>query len=523
MPARPASALAIALAPAPAAPAELPAPAPRGRRGWLVVGLVLAAAATAAVFFTDDPLYLRVALLAVCWAFVVAAFLAGDRRADRLAAAGREAELRHAYALELEREVSARHAYEVQLESRLRREAEDAMRTELTQLRGELAGLGTLRDEVAAIGQLRTELAALTELRGELAGLGELRTDLGRMRSELTEQLSGELLVERMVMRAQSVRGPAQPTGEPSDARTLEGVPAWEAPEGWEVDRWAETHVVPAEPRAAAPDLWPAAADGPEVHVSRADPPAVPTVSSADVTQARPETRVAADEPAPRLVGGPPPVPPPAPPRVVPPSPLEWLGERSLVDEHGRPTGELPVAVPEEPRRHRRRAPEPADDGLLDRPASPLPVPAYEPPSLPPVPADEPPALPPLSSGTSSAAPADPAPSRYDSSAYDEMLFGTSVLRPSTDVPADEPGPGGQPWSPAAPGGSSFGARDHDPAGYRDGPAAPREPSGHARLEQILAESGVEAPSGSRSRRRRYRDEDGGTGEDDVLARLLGR
>src|SRR3954469_7744367 len=149
-----------------------------GRRGWLVLGLVLAAGATAAVLVTDDARLLRVALLGMCWAFVITAFLAGDRRADQLAAAAREAELRHAYDLELEREVIARHQYEAQLEGRLRHEAERAMRGELT--------------------QLRVELAAVTEL----------RTDLGRLRAELTEQLSGELLVERTVMRAQSVRGP---------------------------------------------------------------------------------------------------------------------------------------------------------------------------------------------------------------------------------------------------------------------------------------------------------------------------
>src|ERR1700712_423668 len=126
-------------------PSPRPAPAPvieepssSGRRGWLLLGLLLAAGATAAVFFTENPLYLRIALLAVCWAFVVAAFLAGSRRTDQVLAAGREAELRHAYDLELEREVAARQEYEVDLASRLRQESEEAMRGELAQLRTEL-------------------------------------------------------------------------------------------------------------------------------------------------------------------------------------------------------------------------------------------------------------------------------------------------------------------------------------------------------------------------------------------------
>src|SRR4051812_43708706 len=272
-----------------AAPPERPAARPASdaspsgsRRGWLAVGLVLAAGATAAVFFTEDPLYLRVALLAVCWAFVVAAFLAGSHRTDQVAAAAREAELRHAYDLELEREVAARHEHEAELERRLRRDAEGAVRAELTGLRSEMAGLSALRDDLAAVSQLRADLA----------GLGELRADLGRIRTELTEQLSGGLLIERMVMRAQSVRGPV-PAGSGSAAdRTLEGSTSWD------VDRWAETRVVPAEPV----------------------------------------------EPAPRPIAGPPPVPRRVPPPVStrsaprseettalrrPPSPLGWLGGRA--------------------------------------------------------------------------------------------------------------------------------------------------------------------------------------------------
>src|SRR4051812_995341 len=214
----------------PAARPAIDAPPSGGRRGWLAVGLVLAAGATAAVFFTEAPRYLRIALLAVCWAFVVAAFLAGNRRADQVAAAAREAELRHAYDLELEREVAARHEYEAELERRLRRDAEGAVRTEL-------AGLSALREDLAAVSQLRADLA----------GVGELRADLGRIRTELTEQLSGELLFERMVMRAQSVRGPVQAgTGSAAD-RTLEGSTSWD------VDRWTETRVVPAEPVGPPP------------------------------------------------------------------------------------------------------------------------------------------------------------------------------------------------------------------------------------------------------------------------------
>ena len=349
-----------------------------GRRIGLGIGLLLAAGGTAAALATEDPLHLRVALLAVCWAFVLAALLAGDRRADQVAAAAREAELRHTYELELEREVAARHAYEADLESRLRREAEDAVRGELTRLRGELTGLSQLQGELAGLGQFRTELA----------GLGELRNDLSRMRSELTEQLSGELLIERMVMRAQSVRGPATPAADTADSRTLggttDGRPAGRTG-GWDVDRWAESRVVPAEP-------------------------------------------------APRPIASPPPVPPPA-------------------------STASPVLAP--------------------------------------------------------------APS-YDSSRYDDLLFGSG--------PEPEPSPSEE--APSWSGSTSYDASGYSTA-YAAPPAVPpvaepvpgsgREPSGHARLEQILADSGVPAPTGGRSRRRRYRDEDDDASGDDVLARVLGR
>ena len=397
------------------APAALPGAAGVARRGRLVVGLVLVAGATAAALLTDDPLHLRLALLAVCWAFVVAAFLAGDRRADQVAAAGREAELRHAYDLEVEREVSARHAYQAELEARLRRESEQALRAELVQLRVQLAGLSTLPGE----------LAALPEIRSELAGLAELRSELGRMRTELTEQLSGELLVERMVMRAQSVRGPGQPAADRGDGRTLGSAPSrealsWEPPShdplsavspsgpgagGWDADRWAETRVVPAEPV----------------------------------------------RPAPRPPAGTPPVHPPV-------RTSGWADERATAVD--RPTAALGGSV---------------EDSVPAHPAA----------------------------GRATTA------GSYDAAAYDELLFGTASVSSSRTDHRD--------GSPSY--GSAAGPSEPD----EPAPGRGTEPPGHARLEQILAGSGVPAPTGARSRRRRYRDEDGGTAGDDVLARVLGR
>jgi hypothetical protein len=492
----------------------------------LVLGLVLAAGATAAVFFTENPLYLRVALLAVCWAFVVAAFLAGNRRADQLAAAAHEVELRHAYDLELEREVAARHEYEAELESRLRHETEDAVRAELSQLRGELAALTEMKGELAGLGELR---AALT-------GLGELRADLGRMRSELTEQLSGELHIERMVMRAQSVRGPAPSASGQDDRRTVDGVAAW-APQvsgsagGWEVDRWAESRVVPAE-----------AAPRPVLGQPPVPPPADSWLGAEPAAGRRPpspiEWLVEESVLEPWV-------------QPSPPSPREWLGDRALLDEHGNPTGELPAAVggpAPEPSRHRRSA-ETDDDRPASWAARPSELPSYG------TPAHGTPVEPPPVHATAAH------DSPYDGPAYDELLFGTSA-----PAPAYQPGPAVEPspyeWPafeapsygapsyeapsyeapsyevasakvpsvessshPATSGETELGngSTSYDASGYAGRPAqsGEQESSGHARLEQILAESGVQPPSGARPRRRRYRDEAGESADDDVLARVL--
>src|SRR5215218_3538813 len=219
-----------------------------GRTLLLAGGFLLAALATLAVFLTDNAQYLRVAVVAVAWAFVLAMFAAGRRGTDRAAAAAREAELRRAYELELEREVAARREYELGLESELRRETEDAMRYELDALRGDIAGLAGLRDEVARVSELRGDLAALsslredvarvaalrddvaalTSLRHDLGQLAELRSEMGRLRAELTEQLSSEMLVERIVMRTQASRLPADP-GRPDIAvRPLDVPAAWQ-------------------------------------------------------------------------------------------------------------------------------------------------------------------------------------------------------------------------------------------------------------------------------------------------------
>ena len=253
----------------------------------LVLGFALAIAATLAVFLTEDALYLRLAVIAVAWAFVIAAFAAGRRSTDQAVAAGREAELRQAYELELEREVAARREFELTLENQLRREAQEAMRAELDQMRADLASVAQLRDQ--------------------LAGLGELRADMGRLRRELTEQLSGEMLVERIVMRTQSIRMPAdRPLLGAPDARLLEGTPLSEPVV--EQPRRAVPPPVPAPPgpaestqalpRVVEPEPEPEPAPGPTTgsHAALWDAPAAVARTPQDGPAPRRHRRAAPEE-----------------------------------------------------------------------------------------------------------------------------------------------------------------------------------------------------------------------------------
>lgn len=526
-------------------PSHLAGPAvrsvePTARRGGglralgLVVGLLLALAGTAAVFFTEDPLYLRVALLATCWAFLVAAFLAGGRRADQVAAESREVELRHAYDLELEREVAARKAHEVELERRLRREAEEGMRRELAALRADLAGLA--------------------HLRGDLAALGELRNDLGRLRSELTEQLSGELLIERMVMRAQAVRVPADPAG--GDGRGLDGALSADAPRSasWE-QRTTVEHRPDREDAAAGRAL---AAPPPSVVLPVPGPP----------------SGIPADRPE------------PLPRAARPPAPATSTRGPARVDDDPAevPAPSRPVGSPRPGPRWEPVSAEsapllPSSPALDLRPAAPSPGPddpgpteatrAAEPPApsaeAPAPPAERPPATgerptpAPRSRyrvGLDAAPPADAAaPHRHRRAADpDEHRLPTGETRaahgpapePEAAAASARPGPTWEPaaaapdvsWTPPAwtwPPAAEAAAPEPTSSEPSAWPAAPErvpasgatiapaeaQGSGHARLEQILADSGVSPTPGRR--RRRYRDEDDPQPPDDVLARVLGR
>jgi hypothetical protein len=510
------------------------AAASRSRTLILAGGFALAALATLAVFLTDNPQYLRVAVVAVAWAFVLATFAAGRRDTDRVAAAAREAELRQAYEAELDREVVARREYEADLEHQLRREAEDAMRYELDALRGDIAALSGLRDEVARVSELRGDLAALSGLRDEvtrvaalrddvaalmslrqdLGQMAELRADMGRLRAELTEQLSSEMLVERIVMRTQASRMPADsPRLDGGPGRALQGgswaddVPPRELTGGWpairldeprETSQFEEIRVersgvrppvpvdsrrpddrIPVRPEplpwdAPLPTWAPPGTSGWPVTPATAAWPGVPTPPDEHLS-----SRHAVDEPA-----GPPPTTmtpiapasiarPPAPVPPPPPAPPAWQTPSWQAPAWQTPPEPAPATTFQEVRRP-----------LVERPPVPPPGSATPPPS----PLDW------LAARALLDAPSPPAPAPAEA---------RTTHRPAVPPP---------PVRVDDRGGYRVAVREPEPA------TAPGSAS-ERRLADILAENGVPPASGGR-RRRRYRDEDE---PDDVLARVLGQ
>lgn len=580
----------------------------------LVGGFALAVAATLAVFLTDNPRYLRIAVVAVAWAFVLAAFAAGRRTGDRADARMRESRLRHAYELELEREVAARREYELALENELRRETEDSMRGELDALRRDIAmlsglrdevarvsalggdiraltdlrdqiarvaalqddvaalgalrhdvaALGALRHDVAALGALRDDVAGLASLREELGQLADLRADMGRLRAELTEQLSSEMLVERIVMRTQASRLPGEPGRVESGAgRALDSTPSWndDAPPreltgGWpaiRLDEPRETQQfeqvrrdrIPPRPPMPTPVHSPPPTPEPARQPSSWEPaswekpswekPSWETPSWETPSWEQPAWQSPAPEPqpweAPRTGWTSAPLPPlgtpsPAteafPAAPLPPGAASPLPSAPSADRWS-PSSEPDLS----PRRSRHSVDEPA-------PSLP-PATAAFPMAAPPVPSQPPP--PPMDWPASRSSFPEPAPpSRPEPEPrrrrHDEprAMPVPSEHAPTTQRPAvngrPSPTPRATPQAPPPAGPSTAPATvarpQFDRSAFRF--AAPETaalaaagPPPNPDLARILAENDSGPATGSR-RRRRYRDDDD---SDDVLARVL--
>lgn len=139
----------------------------------LLVGLALAVAATATLVLTEDQQLLQLAVLAALWAFLIAAFVAGQRHSG-----GEPAGTEAAPGTELE--LAQRREVELLTEVRLRREIEGSL----------LADISALRED-------------MTRLRNDTS---RMRDDTARLRQDILERWDGELHVERIAVRAESTR-----------------------------------------------------------------------------------------------------------------------------------------------------------------------------------------------------------------------------------------------------------------------------------------------------------------------------
>lgn len=128
--------------------------------------MALALAAAALLVLSDDARGLRLAVVSALWAALVGAFLAARYRRQVADREDEVADLQSVYELELEREVAARREYELEIEAESRKRIQEESRDDLD----------ALRDELRA---LRENLQAL---------------------------LGGEVLVERVALRAESTR-----------------------------------------------------------------------------------------------------------------------------------------------------------------------------------------------------------------------------------------------------------------------------------------------------------------------------
>jgi hypothetical protein len=145
----------------------------------LVAALTLALAAAAVLVASDSARMLRLAVVAALWAALVGAFLAAKYRKQVAERDDEVADLQSVYELELEREVAARREYELEIESETRKRIEEESRADIESLR---ADLRALRDNLEALlgGDVLVERVAL---RAESTRLRSLASDAQRLSS----------------------------------------------------------------------------------------------------------------------------------------------------------------------------------------------------------------------------------------------------------------------------------------------------------------------------------------------------
>ncbi|MGI8309609.1 DUF6779 domain-containing protein [Saccharopolyspora hattusasensis] len=132
---------------------------------WVLV-LVLAAAATAVLVLTNDARLLRLGLVAALWSALTGAFAVAKLRNRMVEGEQHAADSQRIYELELEREIAARREFELEAEAEARRKAAEESESEMQALQAELR----------------------------------------RLRESLEKVLGGDVLFERVALRAESTR-----------------------------------------------------------------------------------------------------------------------------------------------------------------------------------------------------------------------------------------------------------------------------------------------------------------------------
>ncbi|WP_029431021.1 DUF6779 domain-containing protein [Blastococcus sp. URHD0036] len=480
-------------------------PATADRRHWgIAAGALLAVAATVVVFLSDDPRVLRLGVLAGAWGFVLALLATGRRRAGTSADTSA---LRRAHELELAREVAGRRQHELETENRLRRESEDAMRTEFAALRRDVAALGALRQDLAAVGALRQEVAALGALRQDVVALGSLRHDLaaldglrrevaalgalrqdvaalGTLRTELAaldtlrDDVSGPGGLREQLAGVSAIRAEL---GQLAELRADVGRLRTELTEQLSSEMFLERIVMRTQSSRATP----ASVEGPSTRtidaVSWSDQP------PREVTGAWPAARIEPPAQGPRVPAAPEWSPPPVPP-VAPPAP-ETRGYEALQGIRAQQADPTPSWRAEPAPSWQSEVPSWRRDVEQDAPSA---APAGAP---------------------------SPRRRRDDAGTAEQLTVERPLAAPAErhvwDEPAARPDLLGEAW-PRPPAPLPPEPLPPEPMTVQT-PVVPTP--GEARLAQILAESGA-AAAGSGRRRHRYRDDDE---DDDVLGRVLGR
>lgn len=179
---------------------------PGNGRSTLLWGgaLVLAAAATSLLVLSNDARMLRLGLIAALWAALLGAFAVARLRHRVLESEQAAADRQRIYELELEREIAARREYELEAQAEARRRASEESDGQIRALQAELAKLRTTLEQVIG-GDVLFERVAL-------------RAESTRVRS-LGERPQGETqLVQHRPQRPKTIQ--QQPAPTPAAAKT---------------------------------------------------------------------------------------------------------------------------------------------------------------------------------------------------------------------------------------------------------------------------------------------------------------